>query len=129
MPAPAFAAQLLGWKGSGKNKLGWPQVPNNADVDNRQSLQLAAAVLDQLGFPGPAVGTPPTDPGSQLEEAVLVDLGQQLAARDPSRLWSASRKALITDYSQYVHLKHLNALVQSNPTLSVTNRAGLPHQA
>jgi hypothetical protein len=39
VPAPAFTVGLLGWKESGgKNKQGWYRVPNNADVDNRESL-------------------------------------------------------------------------------------------
>ena len=39
MTAP-FARALLGWKQSGKNKLGWPLVPNFADVDNAESIRI-----------------------------------------------------------------------------------------
>jgi hypothetical protein len=120
VPAPSFALQLLGWKLSGKNKLGWQHVPNNADVDNRESLQLGAAMLLALGAPAAGTWTPPSDPGSGLEEAVRVHLEHELMARDPSRRWTARRGALITDYSQYDHLLRLNELVKANPTLSVT---------
>ena len=122
MPAPAFAIGLLGWKQSGgKNKLGWELVPNNADVDNRESLQLGAAMLESLSASvGQELPPPPRSPGALLEEAVRIDLAHELEARDGSRLWTARRGALITDYSQYVHLLHLNQLVIDNPTLSVT---------
>lgn len=122
MPAPTFALTLLGRKHSGgKNKLGWEQVPNNADVDNRESLQLGAAMLDSLTVhAGHELPPPPASPGAQLEEAVRTDLARDLEARDSSRHWTARRGALVTDYSQYVHLLHLNQLVIDNPTLSVT---------
>jgi hypothetical protein len=48
MTAP-FATELLGWKPSSKNKLGWPLVPNFADVDSAESMRIAAGVLDALG--------------------------------------------------------------------------------
>jgi hypothetical protein len=49
-----------------------------------------------------------------------VDLARELEIRDNSRHWTVRRGAFITDYSQYVHLLHLNQLVIDNPTLSVT---------
>lgn len=119
MAAPVFMHSLLGWRPSSKNKLDWAHVPNNADVDNRESLQLSRAVLEAMGAAEPGGVTPP-DPGGLLEEAVRADLEQQLAVRAPSHTWSVLRGALITDYSQYVHLLHLNQLVASDPTLSIT---------
>jgi hypothetical protein len=119
--APLFAHRLLGWKRGGTNKLSWDQVPNNADIDNRESLQLGAAMLESLSaHAGQALPTPPTSPGAVLEEAVRIDLARELVARDNSRHWTARRGAPVTDYSQYVHLLHLNQLVVDNPTLSVT---------
>jgi hypothetical protein len=122
VPAPAFAVGLLGWKESGgKNKQSWDRVPNNADVDNRESLQLSAAMLESLSAAvGQELALPPRSPGALLEEAVRIDLAHQLEVRDSSRHWTAKRGALITDYSQYVHLLYLNQLVTDNPTLSVT---------
>lgn len=122
MPAPTFALSLLGWKHSGgRNKLGWEHVPNNADIDNRESLQLSAEMLESLSAgAGQELAPPPPSPGGLLEEAVRIDLARELEARDNSRRWTARRGALVTDYSQYVHLLYLNQLVIDNPTLSVT---------
>lgn len=121
MPAPIFAQCLLGWKRGGANRLNWDQVPNNADIDNRESLQLSAAMLEALSaHAGHELPPPPPSPGAELEEAVRIDLERELQARDNSRHWTARRGALVTDYSQYAHLLHLNQLVVDNPTLSVT---------
>ena len=121
MPAPIFVRSLLGWKSSSANKLGWDRVPNNADIDNRESLQLSAVILESLSaHAGQALPLPPPSPGALLEEAVRIDLARELEARDNSRHWTARRGAPVTDYSQYVHLLHLNQLVVDNPTLSVT---------
>jgi hypothetical protein len=121
VPAPAFVLNLLAWKASTKNKMHWAQVPNNADVDNRESLQLAAAMLHALtASTGQSLSAPPVSAGSALEKAVRLDLAHGLAQRVPARQWDVKRGALITDYSQYVHLLQLNQLVASNPTLSVT---------
>jgi len=121
VPAPIFVRSLLGWKSSSTNKLGWDRVPNNADIDNRESLQLSAVILESLSaHAGQALPLPPPSPGALLEEAVRIDLARELEARDNSRHWTARRGAPVTDYSQYVHLLHLNQLVVDNPTLSVT---------
>lgn len=120
MPAPAFVHQLLGWKLSTKNKLSLQWVPNNADVDNAESLTLGVAMLEALGKPTEADAPAPANPGGLLEEAVKLDLEQALPALDPSRSWQVLRGRVITDYSQYVHLLQLNRLVASNPTLSIT---------
>lgn len=122
MPAPAFALGLLGWKHSGAgNKLGWERVPNNADVDNRESLQLAASMLESLAVhAGQELPAPTPSPGALLEEATRVDLERELRSRQSARHWTVRRGAFITDYSQYAHLLYLNQLVIDNPTLSVT---------
>jgi len=62
-----FAAELLGWKPSGKNKLGWPLVPNFADVDNAESMRIAAGVLDELMVNRGVSSDVPKDPRSPLE--------------------------------------------------------------
>ena len=62
MTAP-FATTLLGWKPSGKNKLGWTLVPNFADVDSAESMRIAAGVLDQLAVARVSVSVVPKDPG------------------------------------------------------------------
>jgi len=70
MTAP-FARSLLGWKASTKNKLRWPLVPNFADVDNPESMRIAAGVLDALGVPPDVASDVPKDPGAPLEMSVL----------------------------------------------------------
>jgi hypothetical protein len=62
-----FATTLLGWKPSGKNKLGWALVPNFADVDSAESMRIAAGVLDQLAVSRDAVSDVPKDPGDWRE--------------------------------------------------------------
>ena len=86
MTAP-FARSLLGWKASTKNKLRWPLVPNFADVDNPESMRIAAGVLDALGVPPDVASDVPKDPGGPLELAVRDDLACALPALQPeSRL-------------------------------------------
>jgi hypothetical protein len=67
-----FATDLLGWKPSGKNKLGWALVPNFADVDSAESMRIAAGVLDHLAVTRGTVSDVPKDPGGPLEQAVCV---------------------------------------------------------
>ncbi|HEY7881603.1 MAG TPA: hypothetical protein VID31_12190, partial [Streptosporangiaceae bacterium] len=65
----SFATALLGWKPSGKNKLGWALVPNFADVDSAESMRIAADVLDHLAVPRDIISDVPKDPGGPLEQA------------------------------------------------------------
>ncbi len=119
MSAP-FATGLLGWKPSSKNKAGWSLVPNFADVDNAESIRIAAGVLDALGVlrtVGPAV---PSAPGGPLEQAVCDDLAADLARRHPDRRWLVSRGRVITRFDQYAHLSEVDALVCANPQLRIT---------
>jgi hypothetical protein len=86
---------LLGWKPSSKNKAGWSWVPNVADVDNVESLTLAARMLDNLGIQNPNTGAPPThnppaNPGSHLEDLVR----SMLDANLPSSTLLASGRSV-----------------------------------
>jgi hypothetical protein len=54
-----FATRLLGWKTSSKNKLGWALVPNFADVDNAESLRLAAGFWTRSAWPAMSPRTCP----------------------------------------------------------------------
>ncbi|WP_202865730.1 PDDEXK family nuclease [Kribbella turkmenica] len=97
MTAPKFASSLLGWKASTKNKAKLAWVPNVADVDNLESLTLAAAMLTSLGIPNPNLGgiptaQPPANPGAHLEDSVRSALAQELPVLDPSRLWEVRRE-------------------------------------
>ncbi|GAA5084502.1 hypothetical protein GCM10023319_29560 [Nocardia iowensis] len=120
-----FRTELLGWKPSRKNKLGWKWVPNSADTDNATSLRLAAHVLDQLGEPNPNLTesepvVPPANPGALLEVQVLGDLANQMPVMDPRRKWEFARGQSIVRYAQYQHLAGIDAAIAKDPNLRVT---------
>jgi hypothetical protein len=122
---PGVVAHLLGWKQSSKNKAGWSWVPNVADVDNVESMTLAARMMDNLGIADPnntgtPSHTPPANPGSHLEDLVRSTLDANLPILDHRRLWEVRRGALITDYAQYAHLTAIDALIRADPNLRVT---------
>ena len=119
MSAP-FATALLGWKPSSKNRLDWPLVPNVADVDNAESMRIAAGVLDALGVARDETSDVPKDLGGPLEQAVHDHLVRALTYRDPDRIWLVGRGAVITGFDQYAHLSELDALVRTNPDLRIT---------
>jgi hypothetical protein len=112
-----FATALLGWKASLKNRLDWPLVPNAADVDNPESMRIAAGVLDALGVARDVTSDVPKDSGGPLEQAVHDHLVSALAFRDPDRIFLVSRGAVITGFDQYAHLSEIDALVRANPEL------------
>src|SRR6185437_8243262 len=99
-----FATDLVGWKVSAKNKLGWGWVPNCADVDSAESMRIAAGVLDVLGVPRGLASDVPKDPGGPLERAVCDHLGVALPRRHPDRDWQVARGTVITRFDQYAHL-------------------------
>ncbi|GAB4584300.1 NgoMIV family type II restriction endonuclease [Nocardia sp. IFM 10818] len=121
----SFRAELLGWKPSKKNKLGWKWVPNSADTDNATSLRLAAHVLGRLGDSNPNLTgldpvAPPDNPGGLLEVQVLADLATQLPTLDPCRNWDFARGRSIVSYAQYQHLAGVDAAIAKDPNLRVT---------
>jgi hypothetical protein len=115
-----FARSLLGWKASAKNKLGWPLVPNFADVDNAESMRIAAGVLDALEVPRDEVSAVPKDPGVPLEQHVRDDLAGALTALDPGRGWVVACGQIITKFDQYAHLSEVYELVHGHPELRIT---------
>lgn len=118
MTAP-FATSLVGWKSSGKNKLGWPLVPNCADVDSAESMRIAAGVLDVLGVTRGEASKVPKDPGGPLEQAVCDHLTAALAPTHPDRSWQVGRGTVITRFDQYAHLNEVDKLVRANPELRI----------
>jgi hypothetical protein len=116
----SFATKLVGWKKSKKNKLAWQLVPNSADVDNAESLRLAAGVLDALGVSSSSPSDVPSSPGGPLEQCVQADLETALPTIDPDRHWQVRNGGLITEFAQYAHMKAVDALVRANPELRVT---------
>ncbi len=119
MTAP-FATELLGWKTSRKNKLGWALVPNFADVDNTESLRIAGGLLDQLAVARGEPSAVPADPGGPLEEAVRVHLELGLFRLQRDRGWKVTRGTVITQFDQYSHLSEVDQLVRANPELRIT---------
>ncbi|HLI40073.1 MAG TPA: NgoMIV family type II restriction endonuclease [Streptosporangiaceae bacterium] len=119
MAAP-FAGSLLGWKPSAKNRLGWALIPNFADVDNAESMRIAAGVLDELAVRRDEVSEVPKDPGGPLEEAVRAHLAGALRRLRPDRDWLVARGVVITRFDQYAHLSQLDELVRANPGLRIT---------
>ncbi|WP_280377528.1 NgoMIV family type II restriction endonuclease [Nocardia wallacei] len=120
-----FRTDLLGWKPSKKNKLGWSWVPNSADTDSVSSLRLAAHVLERINEPNPnSTGVkpivPPNNPGGLLETQVLADLDTQLRVLDPRREWCFARGRGIDEYAQYQHLAGVEAAIAKDPNLRVT---------
>jgi hypothetical protein len=118
MTAP-FATALLGWKPSAKNKLSWPLVPNFADVDNAESLRIAAGVLDALFVARAVDPAVPQAPGGPLEQAVRDHLAAELCRR-ADKEWLVGRGAVITGFDQYAHLSEVDSLVRANPELRIT---------
>src|SRR5260370_20138303 len=102
-----FATSLMGWKLSSKNKLGWSLVPNCADVDNAESMRIAAGVLDVLAVDRGVPSEVPKDPGGPLEQAVCDHLGRALAGCHPDRDWQVGRGTVITGFDQYAHLSEI----------------------
>jgi hypothetical protein len=119
MTAP-FATELLGWKPSSKNKLAWPMVPNFADVDNAESIRIAAGVLDMLAVRREVDPGLPPAPGGPLEQAVCDHLGEELARRHDDRQWLVGRGTVISRFDQYAHLSDVDSLVRANPELRIT---------
>jgi hypothetical protein len=115
-----FATALLGWKPSSKNKLAWPLVPNFADVDNAESIRIAAGVLQALAVEREVNPEIPQAPGGPLEQAVCDHLGGELPCRHPDREWLVGRGTVITSFDQYAHLSEVDALVRANPELRIT---------
>jgi NgoMIV restriction enzyme len=115
-----FACALLGWKPSSKNKLGWPLVPNLADVDNPESMRIAAGMLDELGVARDRPSAVPRDPGGPLEQAVCDHLGRALPHLERDRGWIVARGEIITRFDQYAHLSDVDRLVRANPELRIT---------
>src|SRR5258708_23402569 len=119
MNAP-FATALAGWKASGKNRLGWTLVPNAADVDDGESMRIAAGVLDGLGVRRGVASAVPKDPGGPLEQAVCDQLRAALPGYGTGRDWLIRRGQLITGFDQYAHLKEVHALVRASPMLRIS---------
>ncbi|MGW4476438.1 NgoMIV family type II restriction endonuclease [Nonomuraea sp. NPDC004354] len=113
----SFAKDLLGWL---LNKKKQSLVPNSADTDSDQSVALAGEILNQLGVPAGVPTNIYGNPGPLLESLVERDIAAQLTQAGSSKSWVVSRGRIITDFSQYQHLREVDSLVKRDPALAVT---------
>lgn len=58
--------------------------------------------------------------GTALERAIGQNLAKELPAKDSDRTWLVYRGGLVSQFSQFTHLKDLQAILQHNPTLRAT---------
>lgn len=116
MVAP-FASSLLGWRkprGSAKS------VPNCADSDNAESIQLAEGMLAAMGLTPSTHSNGPLHPGVELEKHVCDDLALSLSQAGTGRHWKIDRNQVITDFAQYSHLRRVDEFVRTNAELRIT---------
>lgn len=99
-----IARRLLGWTAAG--------VSTVADVDNTTSKRIAAHLTTALvGRDG---GTLHRNAGAALETEIEHYLRTALPALDPSSVWLARRDKRITDFSQYWHLRQVQAAIRND---------------
>ncbi|MEU7468506.1 NgoMIV family type II restriction endonuclease [Streptomyces sp. NPDC044984] len=111
----SFATNLLGWK---KLKKTGELVPNSADSDSGASKALAGEILNFLGVTADVIPLDaPENLGPALEQGVSIDLANSLPEKDQHRLWHVDHKKVISDFSQYSHLRKVADAVRANPTL------------
>lgn len=110
-----IAAQLLGWK---RLKDSGHLVPNSADSNSTPSKALAEQILDVLGVKSRTVlSSTPLDLGPALELAVVADLTAALPQTGSARTWHIDHKKVVSDFSQYSHLRKVAKAVRENPAL------------
>jgi hypothetical protein len=131
--APEWLCDLLGWKPATKKAtarceklFGRPFAPNLADVGGMESLRIAGAAYEALGIVRVTrQGLDEEDAGegssgSALEQGIEADIRASLDGLDASRLWTVSRFGDVSRYSQFEHLKTLQALFEQQPALRAT---------
>jgi hypothetical protein len=114
---PQFARTLLGWV---RNRAG-VLVPGTADVASPTSVAIAAQVLDVLGVARglELSGTGAT--GRGLELAIARDLSTALMADFPGRgLIVHPEPRVVTEFSQYAHLRRVEELAATSADLRTT---------
>ncbi|MDE0168992.1 MAG: restriction endonuclease [bacterium] len=112
---PQAILDLLGWR-SVKSKFSIDgKVPNVADKDSRPSVEIAAAVFDQLEVTR-STGAPGQTAGSRFEKAIEQILEERLWQLVPNGKWTTDRRD-VTDFAQYEHLARIQLIAEANPTL------------
>jgi len=120
MPALPFVANLLGWTKStsrGRSK------PNMADGSSVTSVAIAGEMLHALGIVHeiPHVGQ---TAGKWLEEEVERHLSKALPVAIGGASATVSRRAPITEFSQYQHLAQLERLIETDRTMTLRASIG-----
>lgn len=115
MTVAAFVDQLLAWRTLEQktvDRLGRPYAPNCADVDNCEIADFiyASRRVGHIHPAGKKMGTP-------FEVALLEDLRGAVSELDSKRIWTADRKRVISDFSQYRHMGVLEERIQADLTL------------
>ncbi|MFV2195676.1 NgoMIV family type II restriction endonuclease [Nocardiopsis sp. LOL_012] len=111
-----FAKDLLGWrKPSGKGKY----VPNCADSHSAESIKISEGMLLSLGLDPSRGNGPPLNPGPVLESSVRDDIEKYLLREASWNNWEVACGGLVTDFSQYSHLKRVDELVRDSPELRI----------
>lgn len=118
MPALAFVPSLLGWKG---------QVPNIADTSSATSRAIAREVLHSLGVTQQVSHSGQTA-GKILEDAVHDHLAATLPPTMNGRSVLTSRKTVISDFDQYVHLASLRELIDADSSGTLRAAIGTDYQ-
>ncbi|MEL4356502.1 MULTISPECIES: NgoMIV family type II restriction endonuclease [unclassified Luteococcus] len=124
MPAPPWFVDQLGWKAleaksqpMSQDLFGIPRAPNLADVANKPSLRLGAAMLESLSVRRGASPVSSGKPGTLLEEGIRSDLAETLAALEPSIAWGVTRGGTVERFAQYQHLAKLKDLLAAYPDI------------
>jgi NgoMIV restriction enzyme len=131
VPAPDWFRDRLGWKpASAKTErlcqdlFDMPFGPNLADLGSRSSTMITGEVFRALSVPRERRSE--LDPegegrrraeGTLLERGIEEDLRSRLPEINPGLDWEVGRSGEATQFSQYVHLRHLQRLVDRDLTL------------
>lgn len=120
MPALPFVANLLGRT---KPTSRGPSKPNMADGSSTTSVAIAAEMLNALGIVHeiPHVGQ---TAGKRLEEEVERHLSEALPTAVGGAPATVSRRAPITQFSQYEHLAQLERLIKADRTMTLRASIG-----
>ncbi|MFF8290350.1 NgoMIV family type II restriction endonuclease [Streptomyces sp. NPDC016309] len=128
MPAPEWFHNLLAWKAASNQKVqevcGESWAPNISDVDNKTSIRIAKAVLDELGITrkvsANSADAKEESRGAALENAITAELISKLPLLRPELQWLVERGEDVRSFEQYKHLAGLRELLSANPSLRVT---------
>ena len=92
-------------------------VPSNADKGSRPSIDIASAILDQLGPAQTASKLPGQTAGADFEEACAAFVRvafERMEHLRPGRFSVAKGGGGIAQYDQYAHLDDLEAIAKAN---------------